>query len=138
MIPDAITHEMPVGLTQLRCVQLRVSHDHTSPHPIPRLRPWLVVDTLTVQITYDAAKRLHTLHTRGLDFAHAAAVFEGHVAEMDDLRKDYRERRVICYRLLAGCLVVIGYTPRGAARHVFSMRKANAREEARFGPHIRL
>jgi len=85
-----------------------------------------------MQITFHAAKRVHTLCTRGLDFAEAAAVFEGPVAEIDDLRRDYGERRVLCYGLLAGRLVVIGYTPRGAARHVFSMRKANAREEARF------
>ena len=46
---------------------------------------------------------------------------------------DYGEVRIICYGLLAGRIVVIGYTPRGAARHVFSMRKANAREKARIG-----
>ena len=85
-----------------------------------------------MQITYDDVKRLHTLLTRGLDFAEAVAVFDGQVAEIDDLRRDYGERRVICYGLLDGRLVVVGYTPRGAARHVFSMRKANAREEARF------
>ena len=36
--------------------------------------------------------------------------------------------------LLAGRMVVVGYTPRGADRHVFSMRKANAREQARIAP----
>lgn len=30
-----------------------------------------------------------------------------------------------------GRIVVVGYTPRGADRHVFSMRKANDREKAR-------
>ncbi|UHJ65496.1 BrnT family toxin [Melaminivora jejuensis] len=30
-------------------------------------------------------------------------------------------------------MVVVGYTPRGAARHVFSMRKANEREKDRIG-----
>ena len=44
------------------------------------------------------------------------------------------EVRIICYGLLAGRIVVVGYTPRGADRHVFSMRKANAREQARIAP----
>ena len=35
-------------------------------------------------------------------------------------------------------MVVVGYTPRGADRHVFSMRKANEREQARIGPKIGL
>jgi uncharacterized DUF497 family protein len=30
--------------------------------------------------------------------------------------------------------VVIGYTPRGAVRHIFSMRKANDREKDRLAP----
>ena len=47
---------------------------------------------------------------------------------------NYGEKRVICYGLLAGRVVVVGYTPRGADRHVFSMRKANEREKARIAP----
>ena len=38
------------------------------------------------------------------------------------------------FGLLAGRMVVVGYTPRGADRHVFSMRKANDREKARIAP----
>ncbi len=49
-------------------------------------------------------------------------------------RKNYGEKRIICYGLLAGRVVVVGYTPRGADRHVFSMRKANEREKARIAP----
>ncbi|MFH1572133.1 MAG: BrnT family toxin, partial [Gemmatimonadota bacterium] len=43
---------------------------------------------------------------------------------------------IICYGLLAGRMVVVGYTPRGTGRHIFSMRKANAREEARLAPYL--
>lgn len=35
-------------------------------------------------------------------------------------------------------LVVIGYTPRGADRHVFSMREANDREQVRIAPLLGL
>ena len=84
-----------------------------------------------MRITFDPAKRDRTLAERGLDFADAAEVFSGTTVEVEDTRRDYGERRVICYGLLAGRVVVVGYTLRGAARHVFSMRKANDRETKR-------
>jgi uncharacterized DUF497 family protein len=85
-------------------------------------------------LTFDPAKREKTFEERGLDFADAMVVFEGATVEVDDTRRDYGERRVICYGLLEGRLVVIAYTPRGAVPHVFSMRKANDREQARLAP----
>ena len=87
-----------------------------------------------MRITFDPAKRKKTLAERGLDFTDAASVFTGVTLEMKDIRKDYGEPRIICYGLLAGRMVVVGYTPRGADRHVFSMRKANEREQARIAP----
>ncbi len=87
-----------------------------------------------MRITFDPAKRKKTLAERGLDFADAALVFAGVTLEMEDIRKNYGEPRIICYGLLEGRMVVVGYTPRGASRHVFSMRKANEREQARIAP----
>ena len=84
-----------------------------------------------MRISYDPAKRQKTLAERGLDFADAALVFAGVTVEVEDTRKNYGEPRLICYGLLAGRLVVVGYTPRGTVRHVFSMRKANDREQTR-------
>jgi uncharacterized DUF497 family protein len=89
-------------------------------------------------ITFDPAKRAQALAERGLDFADAEQVFSGPHLEVDDQRRDYGETRLICFGLLAGRMVVVGYTPRGADRHVFSMRKANEREQARIGPKIGL
>ena len=87
-----------------------------------------------MRITFDAAKRAATLAERGLDFADAAIVFAGVNLEMEDTRENYGEPRIICYGLLEGRMVVVGYTPRGADRHIFSMRKANDREQARIAP----
>ena len=87
-----------------------------------------------MRITFDPAKRKKTLAERGLDFADAVLVFAGVTLEMEDIRKNYGESRIICYGLLEGRMVVVGYTPRGADRHVFSMRKANEREKARIAP----
>jgi hypothetical protein len=84
-----------------------------------------------VAITYDPAKRAKTLKDRGLDFDDAAVVLAGVTLEVQDTRKNYGETRMICYGHLAGRLVVVGYAPRGNDQHVFSMRKANAREKKR-------
>ena len=91
-----------------------------------------------MRVTYDPEKRERTFRERGLDFEDARIVFAGPTVELEDTRKDYGEVRIICYGLLAGRLVVVGYTPRGAARHVFSMRKANAREKARIAPLLEI
>ena len=91
-----------------------------------------------MRVSFDPAKRVRTLAERDLDFEDAELVFAGTTIEIDDTRRNYGERRVICYGLLAGRIVVVGYTPRGSARHVFSMRKANARDQARIGPHLEI
>ena len=91
-----------------------------------------------MRVTYDPEKRERTLEERGLDFDDAGIVFAGVTLEVEDTRKDYGEARIICYGLLAGRMVVVGYTPRGADRHVFSMRKANAREQARIAPLLEI
>jgi uncharacterized protein len=91
-----------------------------------------------MRVTFDPAKRARTLDERGLDFEDAELVFAGTTIEIDDTRRNYGERRIICYGLLAGRIVVVGYTPRGSARHVFSMRKANDREKARLAPYLEI
>ena len=85
-----------------------------------------------MRILFDPAKRDKTLAERGLDFADAELIFAGVTLEVEDARKNYGEPRIICYGLLGGR--VVGYTPRGADRHVLSMRKANEREKARIAP----
>jgi uncharacterized DUF497 family protein len=89
-----------------------------------------------MRVTFDPAKRAKTLAERGLDFEDAAIVFQGTTVEVEDTRRNYGEKRIICYGLLSGRLVVIGYTPRDDSRHVFSMRKANDREKALLAPYF--
>lgn len=89
-----------------------------------------------MRISYDPVKRQKTLDERGLDFEDAPIVFAGLTFEVEDTRQDYGETRMICFGHLAGRLVVIGYTPRGTVLHIFSMRKANEREQARIGPYL--
>jgi uncharacterized DUF497 family protein len=91
-----------------------------------------------VAVTFDPRKRAATLAERGLDFEDAAVVFAGPTLEVEDLRRNYGEPRTICFGVLHGRIVVVGYTPRGADRHVFSMRKANDREKTRIAPLLGL
>ena len=89
-------------------------------------------------ITFDPKKRVATLAERGLDFEDAALVFAGATFEVEDSRRNYGERRIVCFGVLQGRIVVVGYTPRGADRHIFSMRKANDREKTRIAPLLGL
>jgi uncharacterized DUF497 family protein len=91
-----------------------------------------------VVVTFDPRKRAATLADCGLDFKDAELVFAGTTFEVEDRRRNYGEARIICFGVLRGRIVVVGYTPRGAERHVFSMRKANDREKTRIAPLLGL
>jgi uncharacterized DUF497 family protein len=87
-----------------------------------------------VKITFDPRKRDAALAERGLNFQDAILVFAGATLEVEDMRRDYGETRMLWFGKLEGRIVVVGYVPRGADRHVFSMRKANDREQRRIAP----
>ena len=89
-------------------------------------------------ITFDPVKRDKTLAERGLDFADAWQVFAGPILKIPDNRKNYGERRTICYGLLNNRMVVVIYTQRGSHRRIISMRKANEREKSRIASSLGL
>lgn len=86
-----------------------------------------------MKITFDPVKRAVTLAERGLDFEDAADLFLGDTLDFPDDRQDYGELRMVTVGHLNRRMMIVVWTPRGNARHVISMRKANAREKARFG-----
>lgn len=88
-------------------------------------------------ITYDPAKRAWTLRERGLDFKDAEEVVGGRTYQRQDARHDYGEVRIVTVGLLRQRMVVVVWTPRGAERHVISMRKANDREKARYAQYLK-
>jgi len=96
-----------------------------------------VRDKAMFELFYSSGLRLAELvdlDPGALDFADAVHVFAGLTFELEDTRRDYGETRIICFGYLAARMVVVGYTPRGAVRHVFSMSKANEHEQARIAP----
>ena len=68
--------------------------------------------------------------------ARAAEIFDGATLTVADDRKDYGEPRFITIGRLDGRMVVTVWTPRGAARRIISLRKANDREQALYGSRL--
>lgn len=89
-----------------------------------------------MEIEFDPEKRDKTLAERGLDFARAGEVFAGRHFTAEDAREDYSEPRHITIGKLDGRMVVMVWTPRGEARRIISMRKANEREQARYAHRV--
>ena len=89
-----------------------------------------------MKLCWDEAKRKWTREERGLDFADAAAIFAGERLAFPDIRFDYGEERWITVGLLVGRMMVVVWTPRAGGRHVISMRKANEREQKKFGQRL--
>ena len=87
-------------------------------------------------IEFDPTKRADTLSARGLDMARAGEVFAGATLTVEDDRRDYGEDRFITIGFLDGAMVVLVWTPRGGAYRIISMRKANERERALYGPRF--
>jgi uncharacterized DUF497 family protein len=86
-----------------------------------------------MDIVFDTTKRGLTLEHRGLDFADAATIFSGCCFTAEDDRQDYGEVRYITVGRLDGRMLVMVWTPRGNARRIISMRKANEREQDFYG-----
>ena len=78
---------------------------------------------------WDATKNRDNLAKHGLSFDDTETVFAGPCVSFEDTRHDYGERRFVTLGQLEGRVVVVGHTPRGETTRIFSMRKANSREQ---------
>ena len=83
-------------------------------------------------ISFDPAKNERNIASRGISFE-VAEQFEWDTALIvEDLRKEYGERRFRALGLIAGRLHAMVFAPRGGTVHVISLRKANRREMRRY------
>ena len=89
-----------------------------------------------MEIEFDPEKRNLTLEKRGLDFADEVTVLEAPNITIADDRQDYDEERFITFGRLSGRLVVVAWTLRDSKYRIISMRKANDREQKRFGSRL--
>lgn len=89
-----------------------------------------------MKIDFDPAKRVKTMRERGLDMARAKEVMEGLTYSFIDERWAYGEERCLTIGFLDGRMVVVVWTERGGAYRIISLRKANEREQAFYGPRM--
>ena len=68
--------------------------------------------------------------------ARADEVFAGATLTVEDDRQDYGESRFITIGFLDSRMVILVWTPRDDAYRIISMRKANEREQAIYGPRF--
>lgn len=61
-----------------------------------------------MKITFDPRKRDAALAERGLNFQDAILVFAGVTLEVEDMRRDYGETRMLCFGKLEGRIVLVG------------------------------
>jgi uncharacterized DUF497 family protein len=69
--------------------------------------------------------------------ARAKEIFAGTTKTVEDRRRTYGEARYITIGHLDARMVILVWTRRRKSCRVISMRKANAREQARYAPVIR-
>lgn len=86
-----------------------------------------------MRIVYDPFKRVSNLAKHGLDFEDAAEVLQDVTLDIRDTRFAYGEERIMSVGHLRGRMVIVLWTPAEDACRVISMRKANDREQKRYG-----
>ena len=85
-----------------------------------------------MRFEWDEEKNQSNQRKHGLNFADVPHVFTGRTLTFEDSRQTYGESRYLTVGSLAGRVVIIAHTVRGDATRIISMRKANARERARY------
>lgn len=89
-----------------------------------------------MEFEWDDAKAQRNLATHHVDFAEAGALWEGpHFAGVDT-RYDDGESRPVVMGLIADRVCVCVYTSRGGRHRIISLRRANRREQARYGQAV--
>jgi uncharacterized protein len=85
-----------------------------------------------MEISFDSAKSEKNLLARGISFELAAEFEWDSALLVEDLQKDYDERRFQAPGLIGDRLHMMVFTPRANNAHVISLRKANKREVKRY------
>lgn len=86
-----------------------------------------------MKITFDPKKNADNIRDRQLPFDDVEKLEWSSAVIIEDVRKDYGERRFRALGYIEDRLYAVVFTPRGDAVHVISFRKANSREVKRYG-----
>jgi uncharacterized DUF497 family protein len=85
-----------------------------------------------MDVSFDSAKSERNLRERGISFELSAGFEWVSALIVEDLRRDYGERRFQALGLIENRLHMMVFTPRANKAHVISLRKANKREVKRY------
>lgn len=87
-------------------------------------------------IDFDPVKNARNICERGLGFERAADFDWAGAIAMEDVRKDYPERRFVAVGYLDERLHILCFTPITGGIRVISFRKANQREARKYDKAI--
>ncbi|MEN9670722.1 MAG: hypothetical protein RL018_999 [Pseudomonadota bacterium] len=85
-----------------------------------------------MEIEFDPAKNARNIELRGLSFTLVEALDWSTAIILEDLRRDYGERRFRVFGLIGTSLHTMIFTPRGEKIRVISLRKSNLAERKRY------
>lgn len=86
-----------------------------------------------MKVTFDPKKNADNIHERQLSFNEVSKLEWSSAVILEDVRKDYGERRFRVFGYIDERLYAVVFTPREDAIHIISFRKANSREVKRYG-----
>lgn len=86
-----------------------------------------------MKIIFDPKKNADNIHKRQLSFNEISELEWSSAVILEDVRKDYGERRFRVFGYIEERLYAVVFTPCGDAVHVISFRKADSREVKRYG-----
>ena len=81
-----------------------------------------------MEFEWDEDKSERNFRDRGFDYGFAAQIFEGPVFEWCDIRKNWREIRVVAVGSIDGIIFTVIYTDRNNIRRIISARRARKKE----------
>lgn len=85
-----------------------------------------------MEIEFDPAKSAKNVEERGLPFTLVEEMDLSSALIVEDLRKDYKERRFRAFGLIGARLHTMVFTPRNDKLRVISLRKSNPSERAEY------
>lgn len=85
-----------------------------------------------MDISFDPSKNARNIDVHGISLERASDFDWTRALNVEDVRRDYGERRFQAYGFIGSRLHVLIHTPREGRMHVISLRKANKREVRRY------
>jgi uncharacterized DUF497 family protein len=85
-----------------------------------------------VTYSFDPAKAASNKALHGVDFADARDFDWETALVVEDVRRDYGEKRYVALGMIGERVHVMVFSPRGGAVRLISLRKANKREVKRY------